>query len=154
MRNEPDIRWIVQTLREAAWAPLLVFCLVIAAVGIFDAYTRFPSLDIPTHFLGGIAVTYFFWCASANAQSVAGHLPNVSPAVLAFGCTASTTILWEIFEFFSDRLLGTQLQHGVGDTVSDIFFGLAGGVAYLVLRRSFAVCPRAHASPEPPDKNA
>ena len=135
MRNEPGIGWIVQALREAAWAPLLVFCLVIAAVGIFDAYTRVPSLDIPTHFLGGIAVTYFFWCAATNAQSAAGHLPNMRPAVLAFGCTASTTILWEILEFLFDRLLGTQLQHGLGDTVSDILFGLAGGIAYLVLRR-------------------
>jgi hypothetical protein len=92
----------------------------------------------PTHFFGGVAVTYFFWCASANAQSVAGRLPNVSQAVLAFGCTTTTTILWEIFEFVSDRLLGTHMQHGPGDTWSDVFFGLAGGVAYLVLRRSFA----------------
>ena len=135
MRSELDSRWIAQTLREAAWAPLLVICLVVAAAEMFDAYTRFPSLDVPTHFLGGIAVTYFFWCAFANAQPVAGHLPNVSQAVLAFGCTAGTTILWEIFEFLSDSLFGTQLQHGVGDTVSDISFGLAGGVAYLVLRR-------------------
>lgn len=154
MRNEPDIRWIVQTLREAAWAPLLVFCLVVVAVRIFDAYTRLPWLDVPTHFLGGIAVTYFFWFAFANARSVAGHLPNLRPAVLAFGCTAGTAILWEILEFSSDRLLGTQLQHGVGDTVSDIVFGLAGGVAYLFLRRWFAASPGAQASPAPPDEKA
>lgn len=152
MRSEPDSRWIAQTLRKAAWAPLLVFCLVVAAAGIFDAYARFPSLDVPTHFLGGIAVTYFFWCASANAPSVAGHLPNVNQSVLAFGCTAGTTILWEIFEFLSDRLFGTQLQHGVGDTASDIFFGLAGGVVYLVLRRWFAASTRARALPIPPDE--
>lgn len=135
MRAELEIRWIVQTLWRAAWAPLLVFCLVVVAVAIFDAYTRFPSLDVPTHFLGGLAVTYFFWCAIASAQSVAGHLLNARPAVLAFGCTASATILWEIFEFLWDRVFGTQLQHGMGDTASDIFFGLAGAVAYLVVRR-------------------
>jgi hypothetical protein len=145
---------MVQTLRKAAWAPLLVFSLVVVAEWIFHAYTRFPSLDIPTHFFGGIAVTYFFWCASANTQPVADHLPNVSQAVLAFGCTASTTILWEIFEFLSDRLLGTHMQHGLRDTLSDVFFGLAGGVAYLVLRRSFAAPSSAHASPEPPDEGA
>jgi hypothetical protein len=152
MRNKLVIRWIVQTLRVAAWAPLLVFCLVVAAAGIFDAYNRFPWLDVPTHFLGGIAVTYFYWVACANAQSVASHFRIVSPAVLAFGCTASTTILWEIVEFLSDRMLGTQLQHGVGDTVSDIFFGLAGGVAYLVLRRWFTASRSAHASSVPPDE--
>ncbi len=154
MRNEPDIRWIVQTLREAVWAPLLVLCLVVLAGGIFDAYTRFPWVDMPTHFLGGIATTYFFWCAAANAQSIAGHFPKVSHAVLAFGCTASTTILWEVFEFLSDRFLGAHMQHGLGDTSSDIFFSLAGGVAYLVLRRPFAASSSAHALPEPPDKRA
>jgi hypothetical protein len=146
--------WIAQTLREAAWAPLLVFCLFIAAAGILDAYTRFPSLDIPTHFLGGAAVTYFFRCAFANAQSVAGLLPNVSPAGPAFGCTAGTTILWELFEFLSDRLVGSHLQHGAGDTWSDVIFGLAGGAAYLALRRSFAASLGTHASRGPPDEKA
>jgi hypothetical protein len=154
MRNQPDNRWIVQTLREAAWAPLLVFCLFLAAAGIFDAYTRFPPLDVATHFFGGVAVAYFFWCASANAQSVAGHLPNVSQTGLAFGCTAGTTILWEIFEFLSDRFVGTRLQHGAEDTWLDIIFGLAGGVAYLVLRRSFAASPSTHAPRGPPDERA
>ncbi|HEY5291715.1 MAG TPA: hypothetical protein VIJ43_05310 [Burkholderiales bacterium] len=151
MRNESDIRWIVQTLREAAWAPLLVLCPVVIAEGIFDLFTRFPWVDIPTHFLGGIAVTYFFWCASANAQSIAGHIPKVSHAVLAFGCTASTALLWELVEFLLDRFLGAHMQHGLGDTSSDIFFGLAGGVAYLILRRWFATSSTAHVLAEPPD---
>jgi len=154
MRNEPDIRWIGQTLREAAWAPLLVLCPVVLADGIFDAFARFSWFDIPAHFLGGIAATYFFWCAAANARSLAGHFPKVSHAVLALGCTASTTILWEILEFLSDRLLRTHMQRGPGDTLSDIVFSLAGGVAYLVLRRAFAAPPGAHASREPPDERA
>ena len=154
MRNEPDIRWIVQTLREAAWAPLLVLCPVVLAEGIFDVFTRFPWVDIPAHVLGGIAATYFFWRAAANAGSLAGHFPNVSHAVLAVACTASATILWEISEFLADRLLRTQMQHGPGDTVSDIVFSLAGGVAYLVLRRAYAAHLGAQASPGPPDERA
>lgn len=47
-------------------------------------------------------------------------------------------ILWEAFEFLSDRWAGARMQHGLGDTASDIFFGLAGGVAYLVLRQGGA----------------
>jgi uncharacterized membrane protein len=152
MRNESDIRWIVQTFRQAAWAPVLVLCLVVLAERIFDAYTRFPWADMPTHFLGGIAVTYFFWRAAANVPSVAGNIPKISHAVLALGCTASTTVLWEVFEFLSDRFLGAHMQHGLGDTSSDIFFSLAGGVTYLVLRRSFAASTRAHTRPEQPDE--
>lgn len=145
MRNEPDIRWIVQTFREAAWAPLLVLCPVVLAEGIFDVFTRFPWVDIPAHFLGGIAATYFFWRAAANARSRAGHFPKVSHAVLAVGCTAGTTILWEISEFLADRLLRAHMQHGLEDTLSDIVFSLAGGVAYLVLRRAYAAPPGAQA---------
>jgi hypothetical protein len=132
----PDIRWIVQTLREAAWAPTFVLCASVLAEKIFNAYNRFPRIDIPFHFLGGIAITYFFWRASANVQSVAGPFPMVICVVIAFVCAITVTILWEFFEFLSDRFLGTHTQHGLGDALSDIFFSLAGGVVYLVLALS------------------
>jgi len=115
-----------------------VLCAVVLAAGLFDMYTRFPWIDIPTHFLGGIAVTYFFWHASANAQSVARQFANVGQSVLSLGGTAAMSILWELFEFLADHLLGAHMLHGLADTSSDIFLGLAGGVAYLVLRRWFA----------------
>lgn len=104
----------------------------------FDVFTRLPWFDIPTHLLGGVAATYFFWRAAANVASVAGRFQKVGHAVFALACTAGATILWELFEFLSDRLLRTRMQHGAGDTLSDIVFSLAGGVAYLVLRRAFA----------------
>lgn len=151
MQHGPGIRWIRRTLRQAAWAPLLVLCPVVLADGMFKAYTRFPWFDIPTHFLGGIAVTYFFWCASVNAQSFAGRAAKVSHAVLALGGTAAMTLLWELFEFLADRCLQAQMQHGLGDTASDIFFGLAGGVAYLVFRRGFRAASQAQAASDSPD---
>ena len=141
MRNGSDSRWIALTLREAAWAPLLVLIPVFLADWIFDVFTRLPWFDIPTHVLGGVAATYFFWRAAANAASVAGRFQGVSHAVFALACTTGATILWELFEFLSDRLLQTRMQHGVSDTLSDIVFSLAGGAAYLVLRRASAARP-------------
>jgi hypothetical protein len=138
MRNDSNIGWIALTLREAAWAPLLVLGPVFLADWTFDVFIRFPWFDIPAHLLGGVAATYFFWRAAANARSVAGRFPKLSHAAFALACTAGATILWESFEFFSDRLLRTRMQHGLGDTLSDIVFSLAGGAAYLVLRRVFA----------------
>jgi hypothetical protein len=128
----------VLTLRQAAWAPLLVLLPVFLADWTVDVFFRLPWFDIPTHMLGGVAATYFFWRAAANAASVAGRFQRVSHAVFALACTTGATILWELFEFLSDRLLPTRMQHGVGDTLSDIFFSLAGGVVYLALRREFA----------------
>ena len=134
MKHELELRWIALTLRQAAWAPVLVFCTFVSAQGLFDLFVLFPSADIPTHFLGGLAITYFFWRAAANARSIAGHFSSASPSLLVFGCTASAAILWEALEFLSDTLLGTRMQHGAQDTASDIFFGLAGALTYLMLR--------------------
>jgi hypothetical protein len=130
------MRWILQTLREAAWAPLLVLGAVIVAEGIFGLFARFPWVDIPAHFLGGIAVTNLYWRAAANAQTLTGRVPKLGRGVLAFGCTAGTAFLWEVFEFACDRFLGAHMQHGLGDTLSDLVFGLGGGLAYLALRRA------------------
>jgi hypothetical protein len=151
MPGTPESRWIRQTLREAAWAPLLVLCAVVVIDKIFDAFARFPWFDVPAHFLGGIAATYLFRCAAANARFLAGPLPSISQEFIAFACTAGTAMLWEAFEFVSDRLMLTNLQHGSGDTLSDLVFGLAGGAAYVVLRRAFSAPPGAHASVGPAD---
>lgn len=152
MRTPPSIEWIFRTLREAAWAPLLVLALFLAAVGFFDAYTRFPRLDKPTHFLGGLAVAYFFWCGWSQARALTGHFPRVSQAAFAFGGTAASAILWEIYEFLSDHFLATHMQHGLEDTLSDVFFGLSGAAVYLLLRRSRAATARAQALSRPPDE--
>lgn len=151
MRTQATLDWILPTLREAAWAPLLVLGLFLAAVGLFDAYSRFPPLDKPTHLLGGVAVTYFFSCAWGHARSVAGREPALGRTSFAFGGTAVAAIVWEIFEFLSDHFLATHLQHGLEDTLSDVFFGLIGAAIYLLIRRSRAASVGTQASPGPPD---
>lgn len=152
METRPSIRWILRTLREAAWAPLLVLTLFLAAVGLFDAYRHFPPLDKPTHFCGGLAVAYFFWCAWGHGRALASYFPKAGQPAFALGGTAVAAILWEIYEFLSDRYLATRMQHGLEDTLSDVFFGLAGAAVYLLVRRSRAVPAGTQASPGPPDE--
>ena len=136
MRNEPE-RWMLRSVREAAWAPLLVLGAVGVAAAGLDLYTRWPWLDMPTHFVGGIAVTYFFWRAGAHAPWFARRHANAGRALVALAGTASMALLWEAFEFVADRFLGGHMQHGLMDTAADIILGLAGGVAYLALRSWF-----------------
>ena len=52
------IDWIFATLRESARAPLsvLIFYLIGRSLRLYEII---PSLDIPTHFIGGVAITYF-----------------------------------------------------------------------------------------------
>ncbi|HRQ24398.1 MAG TPA: hypothetical protein PLF42_13300, partial [Anaerolineales bacterium] len=66
--------WLLATLRETAWAPLGVFGFYLVGL-VFDWYDRFPPLDIPTHFMGGVAITFFFRSAIKQSQKFLGDIP-------------------------------------------------------------------------------
>ena len=125
------VNWIMTTLREAAWAPLAVIGFY--AIGLaFDWYDRFPPLDIPSHFLGGAAITYFYRSAIKNSQSLVGNIPALIQSLFAFTCTGTTIIFWEFYENAADFLLGTQMVRGLEDTVLDMFVGLMGALFLLL----------------------
>lgn len=121
------IDWFITTLREAAWAPLSVvtFYLIGLALDLFD---MFPPLDIPTHFMGGVAITYFFRSAIKQSQTFLGEIPSLVQVLFAFTCTGTTIILWEFYENAFDFLFGTTMVRGLEDTIVDMFIGLLGAL--------------------------
>lgn len=126
--------WVIATLREAAWAPLGVVGFY--AVGLaFGWFKAFPPLDIPTHFMGGVAITYFYRSAIWHSQKFLGDIPPPIQILFAFTCTGTTTILWEFYENLADRFLGTSMVRGLEDTIMDLFIGLMGGLVLSVLYR-------------------
>ena len=125
MRNKQVAAWITSTLRESAWAPLGVFLFYLIARSL-QLFSVFPSLDIPTHFLGGVAITYFYRVAIQNAQKLVGEIPFPIQVIFAFTCTATTTIFWEFYEYIFDFFFHTEMVRGVTDTIVDFFFGLLG----------------------------
>lgn len=132
--TQEQMNWIVITLRESAWAPVGV--VVIYLIGfIFGWYDFFPPLDIPTHFLGGVAITYFYRSAIRNSQKFLGDIPFAVQVVFAFTATGTTTIFWELGEFLSDHFLGTQHVFGLNDTLKDMFFGILGALLLSLLYR-------------------
>jgi hypothetical protein len=135
MTNKPQSpEWILHTLREAAWAPLSAFLLYLIARH-FQLYKLFPPLDIPTHFMGGIAITYFFRVAFRQSQKLVGEIPFPVQVLFAFTCTGTTTIFWEFYEYLFDFFFHTQMMRGVTDTMVDLFVGLLGALALSVLYR-------------------
>jgi len=119
--------WIVDTLREAAWAPLSV--LGFYSLGLaFHLFKLFPLLDIPTHFLGGVVITYFYRSAIRHSQKLVGEIPFPIQVLFAITCTGTTTILWEFYENILDFFAGTQMVRGVQDTIVDLFVGLLGAL--------------------------
>ncbi len=133
-----NLSWLKHTLQQAAWAPLLVIAFYAVAAEGFDAYIAYPWLDMPTHFCGGLAVCYFYLVAIAHGESRTGPVPPIIHWLAALGLTAITAVGWEFFEYSCDVLLGTKMNLGVSDTLSDLFFGLLGGavmVAFAALRK-------------------
>ena len=135
--------WLRSTFQQAAWAPLVVFIFYAVAAKGFNAYIRFPWLDIPTHFCGGVAITYFFSVAIAHSQVRLGCIPNFIQLLLSVGLTAITAVVWEFLEFSADMALGTKMNLGVSDTLSDLFFGLlVGTVMVAITARSRRLAPK------------
>ncbi len=120
--------WIKTTFTQAAWAPLVVFLVYGVGAKIFDAYLTFPDLDIPTHFLGGAAMAYFFVAAIGHSQHLLGAIPRAIQTLLAIGLTTWVAVVWEFLEYGSDTLLHTEMNLGVRDTLSDLFFGVMGAL--------------------------
>jgi hypothetical protein len=128
--------WITRSSR-AAWAPILVFAIHIVLARAFDVYTYFPDIDIPMHFLGGVAITHFLLrCAIVAADlGVLGSPNRIAVALLALLAASTTTILWEFFEWTLDRLLQKQWQLSLDDTLLDMLLGMFGSIVYLALTR-------------------
>jgi hypothetical protein len=133
-RNQQLVNWIFRTFREAAWAPLGVIC--IYAIGLaFGLYDLFPPLDIPTHLLGGVAITYLYRSAIMNSQIIVGDIPTLIQTLLAFTSTGTTIIFWEFYENALDFFLGTHNVRGLTDTIIDMLVGLIGALVFSLFYR-------------------
>ena len=134
MRSKEVVAWVIDTLREAAWAPIVVFLFYIVARSL-QLFVYFPPLDIQTHFMGGVVITYFYRVAIRNAQRLVGDIPFPIQVLFALTCTGTTTIFWEFYENISDYFFHSQMVRGVTDTVVDLFVGLLGALAVSLLYR-------------------
>jgi len=126
--------WIVLTLKESAWAPLSVVAFYLFGLSIHLFYFH-PFVDIPTHFMGGVTITYFYRAAIRNSQKIVGDIPLPIQIVLALTCTGTTTVFWEFYENFMDRFFSTQMVLGLEDTIKDMALGLLGALVLSLLYR-------------------
>jgi hypothetical protein len=85
------------------------------------------------HGLGGAAAAYFLYRGIVLAEAYSGPLRAFVRHLLAFGMTCFVAMLWEVAEFWGDRILGTRTQLGLGETMGDLMSGIAGALTVLVL---------------------
>lgn len=136
MKNRQMLaRWLLAAISRSGWAPATLFGCYLLASLVFDAYPLYWWLDSVTHFSGGAALSYFLLDLFDSADDVVGPIPHPIRMVLVFSCVSSAAIFWEFYEFLCDYFLGTAMQLGLADTISDLFFGLLGSAAFLALHR-------------------
>jgi hypothetical protein len=134
LNDTPWLRCINQSVREAGWAPSLVFAIHVIALGAFDAYTLMPKFDLLMHFIGGAVMAFFIHRTMINASrmGITGPHHHISHRLLVFSATCTVALLWELAEFISDQTLGTFSQAGLEDTLADLLFGIIGAGAFII----------------------
>ena len=129
MKNrERWLEWVVNTLRQAAWAPVGVFLLYLLGLSL-QLFNALPFLDVPTHFAGGVAIAYFCRAAIRHSQKLAGQIPFPIQVLFGFTCAVTIAVLWEFYEYVSDRFFGTQMIRSITDTIVDLLMGVLGALA-------------------------
>lgn len=119
------------------WLILAIFLVNVAAMK-FYWYSTIWWFDIPMHFFGGfwlglwVLWLYAYAWHPAKPVRMYGALTAVVVGVLVLGGA------WEIFELGIDNFI-TIKPHNITDTVSDLFFDLAGGLSAFLycVRRGF-----------------
>jgi hypothetical protein len=130
--NQTFFNWIKTTLREAAWAPLCIIALYIIGL-LTKLFDLLPIIDIPTHFIGAMAITYFYRSMIRNSREAFGETPHPIQVLFAFTLTGTTAILWEFYELTLDFFFGTNKIRGLEDTLTDLFVGLLGALVFSLL---------------------
>jgi hypothetical protein len=123
--------WLV-----GGWAPLLVFSVHVVASRGLNAYVRFPAIDIPMHFAGGLAIAFFI---SGCFRALPRHAPGSSrvavlEGVLVGSLAWAAALLWEFAEFSIDRLVGTNIQVSLNNTMQDLALGMLGALVLVAIR--------------------
>jgi len=122
---------------RALWFPALVFVAHLVLYFVFGVYRKVPGLDMLTHCLGGIAIAFFFSVTITilSRRGVLSGMDGIVRSVLIFALTATVAMFWEFGEYVFDSYFSTRIQAGLEDTLSDMAFGVLGGLIFLLLQR-------------------
>lgn len=108
---------------------------------VFHWYSSVWYFDMPMHFLGGMWVGFlaiYLFLSFLQEKSPVKSIVTIMVFVLFIG------IGWEIFEILIDKLLTFNLLNLL-DSISDIFFDLAGGlsaVLYSIIIKQCKIQPK------------
>ena len=118
-------------MRRAAWAPAAVF---FAHTFISLVFGHKPGLDPAMHFLGGMAMAYFFHQLLNLNSYHFGESRRIPRLLLAFCFATTIAVFWEFMEFGGGEATGVYSQHSIRETMYDQLLGCGGAASYAILQ--------------------
>ena len=118
----------------AAGTLLLVFHTILASLFL---YVKYPVLDIPMHFFGGLIAAWFFAAYFKNERA---KISSIAGIVTIIGSAAIVGVAWEWLEWIIDNIFlpDHPFMGGLSDTLFDLVMDLSGAcvVALIASRRT------------------
>lgn len=115
--------------------PALVFLIHLIAAKILNLYMRFPNMDIPFHYLGGLSIAYTSAQILSHLEKkiITTRLNRMIFLLLILSLTATAAVFWEFAEFIGDQLFHTNIQVSLANTMQDQFLGILGGMTMVLI---------------------
>lgn len=105
---------------------------------VVNLYTKISWYDSFVHYLSGAFSVYIGTIILTKTETSFSN--KLIKYLFYFSFACSIIVLWETFEFTSDMLLGTVLQHadttGVMDTMIDTIMAMLGAITALVIPKN------------------
>jgi len=122
-------------IRDILKICILPYVIFVTADTLNKLYNQYDILWWPNalfHFLGGLsmAVSGFFILDLLKKAGWVQIKPVALEVVLIVFFVATAAVLWEFYEFLSDKYLHTFSQISVADTMKDQFMGFLGAIAF------------------------
>jgi predicted permease len=134
-------RNVISVLLSIFWPPMLVYTMHVFFSRGLHLYQLQPWIDIPMHYLGGLSMAYslFLTLVFLQEHSLITHMDSFIELTLVFSLVITIAVFWEFLEFSKDKLLGTNVQISLKNTMQDLFMGMLGVstmIVYKIFRKT------------------
>jgi hypothetical protein len=125
---------ILKLVSKAGWAP---FSVLLFHNGVARLFGHNPALDPAMHFLGGIAIAYFFYTAIEVGIAWFGITKPFPMACVAFCMATTVAVFWEFIEFAGGLFVEQKSQTSLDETMYDLLLGCGGAMVCIILLTLF-----------------
>jgi hypothetical protein len=130
------IKAIWNVLLIGGWAPLLLLIIHVYLSRVLNAYALWPPIDIPMHFIGGLAITFLTSRCFRALPRKTGPSSRLAALelILIVNLTSTAAVFWEFQEFTRDQIFGSNIQVSLANTMQDMAMGILGALVFASTR--------------------